>query len=302
MSQPGINPYMAVILAVCAVSFGAIFTKAAEAPPLIVALYRIGFTVLLLMPVTLATGWRELRAMGRRDLALATAAGVMLALHFAAWITSLSYTSIASSTVLVNMHPLFTIAGGYLLYKERVSAKGLLGAGMALAGSVVVGYGDFRIGGQALYGDLLAFAGAFFVAGYMFVGRGIRGRLSLFPYIIVVYGASVAVLLLAALFYQQPLYPYPPVTWLMFLLLAVFPTILGHTVFNWALRYVKASVVSVSILGEPVGATILAYFAFGQIPVPMQMAGGLLIIAGLVVFILFGTGGSDKPVKSTVSR
>ncbi len=286
MSRPPFNPILAVILGVFAVSFGAIFIKAAEAPPLIIALYRLGFTVLLLAPVTLATGWRELRAMERRDLALACAAGVMLALHFATWITSLNYTSIASSTVLVNMHPLFTIAGGYFLYREKVNGIGLLGAATALAGSVVIGFGDFRIGGQALYGDFLAFAGAFFVAGYMLVGRGIRGRLSLFPYIIVVYSVSVLVLLLSSLACNLPLYPYPPLTWLMFLLLAIFPTIFGHTVFNWALRYVKAAVVSVSILGEPVGATILAYLIFGQEPVPMQIAGGLMIIAGLVAFIL----------------
>lgn len=294
MSQPALNPVLAVVLSVFAVSFGAIFIKAAEAPPLIVALYRLGFTVLLLAPVALATGWREMRTMDRRDMALACGAGVMLALHFAAWITSLSYTTIASSTVLVNMHPLFAIAGGYLFYREKVSAVGLVGAAMALAGSVVIGFGDFRIGGQALYGDLLAFVGAFFVAGYMLVGRGIRARMSLFPYILVVYGVSTAVLLLAAMAYRLPLYPYPPLTWLMFLLLAIFPTILGHTVFNWALRYVKAAAVSVIILGEPVGATILAYFIFGEVPVLLQVVGGVLIIAGLAVFILSSNGKSRK--------
>lgn len=295
MSRPALNPHLAVLLGVIAVSFGSIFVKAAEAPPLVVAFYRIGFTVLLLLPVTLATGRRELLAMGRRDLALACGAGVMLALHFATWITSLSYTSIASSTVLVNMHPLFAIAGGYLFYREGVNLRGLLGAALALAGSIVIGFGDFGLGGQALYGDLLAFAGAFFVAGYMLVGRGIRGRLSLFPYIIIVYGVTALVLLLAVLAFGQPLYPYPAVTWLMFLLLAVVPTIFGHTVFNWALRYVNAAVVSVSILGEPVGATILAYFIFSQVPGVMQLAGGVMIITGLVVFILSNNGRSRKP-------
>lgn len=294
MSQPVLNPHLAVVLSVFAVSFGAIFIKAADAPPLIVAVYRLGFTVLLLAPITLATGWQELRTMSRRDLSLACTAGFMLALHFATWITSLSYTSIASSTVLVNMHPLFAIAGGYLFYKEKVSAKGMVGAAIALAGSMVIGFGDFNIGGQALYGDFLAFAGAFFVAGYMLVGRGIRGRLSLFPYIIVVYGVATVFLILGALAYRLPFYPYPPTTWLMFLLLAVFPTIFGHTVFNWALRYVNASVVSVSILGEPVGASILAYFFFQQIPAAPQVMGGLLIICGLVVFIFSSTGGNRK--------
>ncbi len=289
MAQPALNPHLAVVLSVLAVSFGSIFIKAADAPPLIVAVYRLGFTVLLLAPVTLATGWQELRTMNRRDFSLACGAGLLLALHFATWITSLSYTSIASSTVLVNMHPLFAIAGGYLFFQEKSSARGMIGAAMALAGSIVIGFGDFSVGGRALYGDFLAFAGAFFVAGYMLVGRNVRSRLSLFPYIIVVYSVAMVLLILGALALRLPFYPYPPVTWLMFLLLAVFPTILGHTVFNWALRYVNASAVSVSILGEPVGASILAYFFFQQVPTAAQVMGGLLIIGGLAVFIFSST-------------
>jgi len=294
MAQPAINPHLAVVLSVLAVSFGSIFIKAADAPPLIVAVYRLGFTVLLLAPVTLVTSWQELRTMRRRDFLLACGAGLLLALHFATWITSLSYTSIASSTVLVDMHPLFAIAGGYLFFQEKISVRGMIGAAMALAGSIVIGFGDFSVGGKALYGDFLAFAGAFFVAGYMLVGRGVRNRLSLFPYIIVVYSVAMVLLILGALALRLPFYPYPPVTWLMFLLLAVFPTIFGHTVFNWALRYVNASVVSVSILGEPVGASILAYFFFQQVPTAAQVMGGLLIICGLVVFIFSSTANNRE--------
>lgn len=150
---------------------------------------------------------------------------------------------------------------------------------------MLVGISDFQVGGQALWGDFLAFLGAIFVAGYMLVGRGIRERLSLLPYIIMVYGSSMITLFLAAVIYQLPLVPYSPGTWLMFLLLAAVPTIMGHTVFNWALRYVKAAVVSVSILGESVGATILAYFIFHQVPTLLQVTGGLIIITGLVIFI-----------------
>lgn len=285
MSQPIINPYLAVLLGVLAAAFSSIFTKAAEAPPLIIAFYRMAFTVLLLAPVTLATGRRELRALTRRDVLPACGAGIMLTLHFATWVTSLNYTSIASSTVLVTMQPLFVITGGYLFYKEKITRRGLLGAAIALSGSVLVGISDFRVGGQALWGDFLAFSGAFFVAGYMLVGRGIRERLSLLPYITMVYGSSMLTLFLAAVMLQLPLVPYPPGTWLMFVLLAAVPTVMGHTVFNWALRYVKAAVVSVSILGESVGATILAYFIFHQVPTLLQVTGGLIIITGLMVFI-----------------
>ncbi|SFH29902.1 EamA domain-containing membrane protein RarD [Desulfotomaculum arcticum] len=285
MSQPKINPYLAVIIGVIAVSFGSILAKAADAPSLVIAFYRIGLTVLMLAPVTLATSWTELRSMSRRDVAMACLSGLMLALHFATWITSLNYTTIASSTVLVNMHPLFVITGGYLFYKERISPSGILGAALALAGCLVIGISDFRIGGQALYGDILAVIGAITVSGYMLVGRGLRNHLSLLPYIVIVYFVSSVALLMAVLAYGLPLSNYTPNTWLMFFLAALVPTIMGHTVFNWAFRYVKGAVVSVSILGEPVGATILAYFIFQQVPTFSQLAGGLIILVGLVIFI-----------------
>lgn len=285
MSQPKINPYLAVIIGVIAVSFGSILAKAADAPSLVIAFYRIGLTVLMLAPVTLATSWTELRSMSRRDVVMACLSGLMLALHFATWITSLNYTTIASSTVLVNMHPLFVITGGYLFYKERISPSGILGAALALAGCLVIGISDFRIGGQALYGDILAVIGAITVSGYMLVGRGLRNHLSLLPYIVIVYFVSSVALLMAVLAYGLPLSNYTPNTWLMFFLAALVPTIMGHTVFNWAFRYVKGAVVSVSILGEPVGATILAYFIFQQVPTFSQLAGGLIILVGLVIFI-----------------
>lgn len=301
MSQPLINPRLAVVLGVIAAAFSSIFTKAADAPPLIIAFYRLGFTVLLLAPITFATGRHEFRTMGRRDVVLACLAGFMLALHFATWITSLNYTSIASSTVLVTMQPLFVITGGYFFYKEKITAWGSIGAIIALSGSVIVGISDFRIGGQALLGDVLAFLGAILVAGYVLVGRGVRERLSLFPYIIIVYGAATVTLFVLAALYRLPLTSYASGTWLMFFLLALVPTIFGHTVFNWALRYVKAAMVSVCILGEPVGASVLAYFIFNQIPTLLQVIGALVIITGLTIFIV-STSRAERVgvVKNTI--
>lgn len=292
--SPPFSPYLVVLLGVVAAAFSSIFTKLTAAPPLAIAFYRLFLTVVLISPFVAARRG-ELRAVSRRDLALALLAGVFLALHFASWITSLSYTSIASSTVLVTMQPLFVLAGGYLLFKEKVSPRGLVGAALALLGSVVIGWGDFRLGGQAFLGDVLAFAGAAFVAGYVLIGRSLRRRLSLLSYVFLVYGASAAVLLLANLAAGVPLYPYPPETWLWFLLLALVPTIGGHTVFNWALRYVKAAVVSVSNLGEPVGATILAYLIFHQVPVMTQLLGGSIIIGGLALFILISAREGKSP-------
>ncbi|MGI6491282.1 MAG: DMT family transporter [Pelotomaculum sp.] len=283
---PAFNPYLAIILAVIASAFSSIFTKLAAAPPNVIAFYRLTFTVVLLAPLALgATGRQELKRLPARDLVLASLAGLFLALHFSLWIASLDYTTVASSTVLVTMQPLFVVAGGYLLFKEKISLQGLAGGLLALSGSVIIGLGDFQAGGQALKGDLLAFSGAFMVALYVLIGRSLRVRLSLFPYVFLVYSTAGLFLLLSNLALGNPLYPYPFSDWIWFLALAVVPTIGGHTVFNWALRYVKAAVVSVSILGEPVGATILAFFIFQEVPTLLQVVGGLAVITGLLIFI-----------------
>lgn len=284
--EPLVNPYLAVLLAVFAAAFSSIFTKLSSAPPLVIAFYRLFFSVLLIAPLALQKkGRQEISALDKKQLLLAITSGLFLALHFSVWITSLNYTSISSSTVLVTMHPLFVIAGGVLVLKEKLGRSGLAGAVMTCAGSLIIGFGDFRVGGQALLGDLLAFAGAVFVAVYILIGRSLRCNLSLFSYVFVVYGSSAVLLLVFNILSGTRLYPYPAAEWFWFICLALIPTILGHTVFNWALKYVQAAVVSVSILGEPVGATILACFIFGQIPGILQLAGGLVIIAGLYVFI-----------------
>lgn len=295
--QPKINPYVVILLGVVGAGFSSIFTKLAQAPPLIIAFYRLSFTVLLIAAPTYVTGGSELRNISRRDLKWACLAGILLALHFAVWITSLNYTSIASSTVLVTMQPLFVISGGYLFYREQIGKLGLLGSALALTGSVIIGLNDFRIGGQALYGDILAFAGAIFIAGYVLIGRELRARMSLLPYTFLVYGVAAAALAMLNLALGCAFYPYPPMTWVWFMALAVIPTICGHSIFNWALKYVKAAVVSVSILGEPVGATVLAYFIFREIPSIMQLIGGLIIITGLYIFISSQRQPEPKPTN-----
>jgi drug/metabolite transporter (DMT)-like permease len=292
--EPRLNPYLAVMLGVAAVSFAAVLTRLSTASPLVIAFYRMIFTVLLLLPFTLGGNLAEFKTIGGRDLGLALLSGVFLALHFAVWNTSLLYTSVASSTVLVTMQPLFVVGLGLVLFGEKLNLWGVAGAAVTLAGSVVIGVGDFQIGGLALRGDLLAFSGALFFAMYVLIGRSLRARLSLLPYVTLVYGSASLVLLFCVLVAGTPLYPYHPLDWLLFLALAVVPTVLGHTVFNWALRYVKAAVVSVSVLGEPVGATILAILLLGEKPGPLQLAGGLVIIAGLALFITAGSPGGMR--------
>ncbi|MBC7325050.1 MAG: DMT family transporter, partial [Moorella sp. (in: Bacteria)] len=187
--RPAVNPYLVIVLGIVGISFGSLFTKLAAAPPLVIAFYRMGLTTVLLAPLALSRAGRaELAALGRREMIVAAGSGLFLALHFFTWIYSLSYTSVASSTVLVTMQPLFVVAGSWIFLKERVPAKSLLYGLLAILGSVVIGFSDFRVGGQALWGDFLALAGAMFIAGYMLIGRRLRQRLSLFPYIFLVYG------------------------------------------------------------------------------------------------------------------
>ncbi len=292
------NPYLAVGLGVVAVSFSSIFTKLSCAPPIVIAFYRLGLAVLILLPFALrGQPFQELRRLDRRDLQAALISGVLLALHFTVWITSLNYTSVASSTVLVTMQPLFVVAGSFLVLKEPVGRLSLLAAALALCGSIMVGISDFQIGGQALYGDILAFMGAAFVAGYVLIGRHLRTHMSVVAYTFLVYSAAALTLFGFCILTGTPLYPYPGVEWVYFAALALIPTLLGHSVFNWALRYVKATLVSVSILGEPVGATILAYLIFAETPSALQVLGGVVIIVGIALFMT-----TSRPEKNQRKR
>ncbi len=281
-----VNPYAMLALGVLGMSFAALFSKLAAAPPLVIAAYRMGFTTMLLLPLAATTYRREILGFRRRDLLVAMVSGLFLALHFYTWITSLYHTSVASSTVLVTTQPFFVMIGSTLFLSERVPSRAL-GAGMlAFAGSALIGINDFRIGADALLGDLLALAGAVLIASYILIGRSLRQRYSLVAYTFVVYGSSALMLFLLGLAAGTPFGPYPIHSWIYFLLLAVVPTLCGHTIFNWALGYLKAPVVSISVLGEPVGATILALVFLGEVPAPLQVIGGVVIITGVYLFMI----------------
>jgi drug/metabolite transporter (DMT)-like permease len=216
--------------------------------------------------------------------ALAAASGVFLALHFVTWFTSLRYTSVASSVVIVTTQPVFVVIGSWLFFREKVPRLALMGGALALSGSVVIGAGDFQIGMEAFVGDLLALAAAIMVSGYLLLGRRLRASVELSGYTFVTYGASSLVLVLASLATATPFQPYSPRDWLLFLALAGICTVMGHTVFNWVLRYVQASVVAVSILGEPIGAIVWASIFLGESPTGRQLLGGSLIFLGLLIF------------------
>jgi len=290
-TKPWINPYLAILVGVFAVSFSSILVRLATAPPLIIAAYRMVFTFCFLAPFSLSGGATALRAMSRREVRLSAASGVFLALHFVTWFTSLKYTSIASSVVLVTTQPLFVVLGSFLFFKERVPRKALYGGLLAMLGSLVIGATDFQAGGRAFVGDLYALFAAVMVAGYLLLGRKLRGDVGLAGYTFVTYGASSVTLIATALVCQLPFYPYPGRDWLIFVALALVCTVMGHTVFNWVLRYVQASVVSVSVLGEPLGAIIWAAVFLGENPTLRQGVGGGLIFVGLYLFTKVTAGG-----------
>ena len=282
--KPLINPYLAVLIGVFAVSFSALFVRLCSAPPLIIATYRLLFTFLLLAPVTLLNYRQGIRVLSRRQLRLAAGSGLCLALHLVTWFTSLKFTSIASSVVIVTTQPVFVLLGSWLFFRERVGRKALMGVLLALTGSMVIGAADFQLDLRAFWGDLLALAAAVFVSGYLLIGRRLRSNVSLPAYTFVTYGCSALVLVVTSLLGQVPFFPYPATDWLLFLGLAVICTILGHTVFNWVLKYVQASVVSVSILGEPLGAIVWASLFLREFPTLRQLIGSAIIFCGLFLF------------------
>jgi drug/metabolite transporter (DMT)-like permease len=283
MSRPTIRPYLVISIGIVAVSFASIFIRLAEAPSLVIAAGRLTIASLILAPAALIGGEEELRTLTREDLQLALLSGLFLGLHFATWISSLEYTSVASSVVFVDTSPLFVGLASHLLLKERVSRQMSAGITVAVLGGIIIGYGDFGLGARELFGDFLALAGAMAVSGYFLVGRKLRRHLSLLSYIFLVYATAAAFLVTLCLVTGQPFSGYSQQTYLMFILLAIVPQIIGHSSFNWALRYLPATFVGVGTLGEPVGSAILACFILHEVPTLTKIGGGVLILAGIYI-------------------
>ncbi len=281
--HPRINPYAVICVGVLAVSFGSIFVRLADAPALTIAAYRVGIASLLLAPVGL---WREgqsLRRLRRHDLLLALLTGFFLALHFATWVSSLDYTSVASSVVLVNTNPLWVGLVAPLITGERVSRVMAVGIVISVIGGVIIGVGDFGLAPEQALGDILALSGAIMAALYILMGRNLRRRMSLLSYVVIVYSAAALLLVLFALVTRQPFSGFSQQTWALFLLMALIPQILGHSSYNWALGYLSASFIAVSLLGEPIAATIMAYLLLGEGLTTAKVIGGTLILAGIYV-------------------
>lgn len=303
MRFPPFNPYIAVVIGVISVSTSAILVKlAGDAPAGIIAFYRLFFAVIMMAPYILFKYKEELRSIAKRDWMLAAISGVFLAFHFILWFESLNYTSVASSVVLVTLQPVFAFIGTYLFFGERFSIAAIISMIITLIGSFIIGWGDFQISGLALLGDILALLGAVTVTAYFLLGQRLRRGLSLMTYTFIVYGVSSITLLLYNLIVGNNFISYSSDHWLLFLALAIFPTFLGHTLFNWALKWMSTSTISMAIVFEPIGATVLAYFILGEVVTDSQWLGGTIVISGLFLFIMSTTKKKNVTISYNKAR
>lgn len=271
---------------VLAVSFASILIRLAQAegmPSLSIAAWRLIVASVVLLPYAWVTRRAEVRTLTRRELGLLALSGLFLGLHFAAWIASLGYTSVASSAVLVSMGPVFVALGSWLFWRERPGPLLSLGILLAAAGSITISWADLGRGGDHLLGDLLALAGGVMVAGYLVIGRRVRGRLSLVTYVGLVYGTGMVSLLVVLLLARQPLLGFSTAAWGWVLALAVGPQLVGHSSLNWALRYLSATFVSIVVLAEPIASSVLAFFILAERPTWATMAGAALVLVGIYI-------------------
>jgi drug/metabolite transporter (DMT)-like permease len=298
-SQPPFPPVIALVAGVFAMSISAILIRLAQddASSLVIAAVRLTIATGIMLPFALFGRRQELRQINKADWRLVIFAGLMLALHFVAWTTSLAYTSVASSMVLVTTTPLWVGLASPFLLHESLSRPLKIGILLAVAGSLIIGLADLFVweggrfvmndsqlagGRQPLLGNALALFGAITGAAYFMVGRHLRPRLSLVSYTTLVYGTAALALLLVVLLRGERLTGYSPTTYLLFVLMALFPQLLGHSSYNWALGYLPAAYVVIVGVSEPIGASLLAFLFFGEIPGPLVFVGSLLILAGVV--------------------
>lgn len=277
---------MALLAAVFTCSMSSIFFKYMTAPSSAAAAYRLGFTVLLLTPAALGVKKtrRALFSLKARDVALCFLSGAFLAFHFYSWFESLNHTSITSSTVLVNTEVLFAAFGYLFFFHKRLKGKEIAAIAVTFGGSVVIAMADSGGGGHALYGDLLALAAAFFTAVYTLIGVREREHMSTTVYTYVLYWGSFLTLLVLNLVTGTPLLGYGAIDWAMGFCLAVFCTLLGHSVFSWCLKYLAPTYVSTAKLAEPVFASAVAFVLFGEAPGLLQTLGAAIVLWGVCLY------------------
>jgi drug/metabolite transporter (DMT)-like permease len=290
---PRLQAFVGIGVGILAISTASIFIRFAQAdgaPSLSIAALRLAFASLILLPLAWTRCRAELARLTTSDVLIALVSGAFLGAHFATWISSLQYTTVTSSVVLVTMSPLFVALGSAVLLKERLTRLTMAGMVLAIGGGVLIGTGDAGVVSAAapnpLLGNLLALAGAICIAPYFLIGRRLRRKLSLLAYISLVYGTAAIVLLFVAALTQSPLTGFDPQVYVWILLLALLPQLVGHTSFNWSLGHFPATFATIPALGEPIGSTILAIVILGEFVTPLKLVGGALTLAGIGIMML----------------
>lgn len=298
-SGPPVRPCFALIGGVIAVSTGAIFARLAEAPALVIAAYRVGLAALILAPLAFWKVRGEMLHLEKRDIILSGVSGLFLALHFAFWISSLDYTSVANSVVLVNTNPIWVALMTPVITAERIGRASFFSIAISLVGVGIMGAGDVGAGNEALWGDFLALIGGVCAAIYLLLGRRLRRKLSLLTYVFVCYTSAAAFLWIGVLLMQLPVGGFSTSTWAALAAMALFTQLVGHTSYNWALRWVSAGLIAVSLLGEPIGSTLLAYVIFDEGLTWMKVIGGGLILAAIYLAAVSEKGAANRLPESS---
>jgi drug/metabolite transporter (DMT)-like permease len=271
-------------ISIIAISFSAIFVKWSDAPASILSMYRMLLASLLMIPIV----WKhrgEFKKIKKKDWLLLFFSGTFLALHFMLWFGSLKLTTVASSTIILALQPLVSLVGGFFLFKESTSLSSLLTMGIAIVGATMIGWGDWAVSQDAITGDFLSFFSVIAVVGYLLIGQRVVKKVLHWIYSFCVFFIASIVLVIYNLCVGVDFGGYRAQEWGIFLLLAIVPTF-SHVINNWLLNYVNATTISMSILGEPVGATILAVLLLGERLVGWQIVGGVLVLLGVFVFLL----------------
>lgn len=283
-TSPPFSPIIPLLVGMIAISFSPIFVRYSDAPASIQGMYRMLFTVILMLPF----GTKHLpaiRSISRKDWLLLSLAGFFLALHFLLWMESISYTSIASSTIILALEPVFVMIGAYFVFKDRTGKFAIIGLVLALIGAFCVGSGDIGMSKSAFIGDVLSFLGTLAVAVNMLIAKQILSRIPSYLYSLIVFAITFICFAVYNLCTGVAYTGYAGNEWLLFLLLAIVPTVFGHMIFNWLLQYVKPTTISMSVLAEPVGASILGMIIFSEMISAFQLVGGVIIMAGLLLYL-----------------
>jgi drug/metabolite transporter (DMT)-like permease len=273
-----------LVIGIIAISTSAIFAKLTTASPSILSMYRLWTACIFLLPIVVMK-WKEWKNISGRDYLILFFSGLFLGLHYLLWYGSLVYTSVASSTIILALQPLIALVGGFFLFKEKATRVTIVSMVVAIIGVVVIGWGDISGSNEALYGDFLSFCSVIAVVFYLLIGQKIIGKLSHWVYSFIVFFVAGAVSCLYNVVTGAQFFGYTEQDYLLFLATAIIPT-MAAIIHNWLLNYVNATTISMSILGEPVGATILAYFILQETLISSHFVGGLLVIVGVSFFLL----------------